>query len=268
MLILSGVLALAGLAWLARRKRGGDPAARLAAAAANRLPPHRQDWGRAMAAELAQVQGRARRWRFTVGVLRVALFPPPRHRGRVLAVGCAGLTAAAAATVAAAREVPSMAVFAAALGLLLCGYATVITARWHRPRPTVARVLVGGLALTGVAAAVATVARTAVAYPAATTDRTHVFSVLFAAALAGYLAVALGPFWAAGRRDTALWWALAGGLASGAAWAFTAVAAVTSTGGSAPALAPAVAVATLAVSAGAAAATRSRPAGSGRACSP
>jgi hypothetical protein len=130
--VLLAVLVVAGLMWLSRRK-GGDPAARIAAMAASWLPPHRQEWGRAMAAEPAQVHERARRWRFTAGVLRVALFPPARRRAPVLIVACSGLAAAAAATVAAVSEVPGMSVFAAALGLLLCGYATVVTSRWQRP---------------------------------------------------------------------------------------------------------------------------------------
>jgi len=267
MVILLGVLALAGLVWLARRKRGGDPAARLAAVAVSHLPPHRQDWGRAMAAELTQVDGRASRWRFTAGVLRVALFPPPRHRARVLIVSCAGLVAAAAATMAAAREAPSLSVFTAVLGLLLCGYATVVVSRSHRLQPSVPRVAVGAVALAGVAAAVAAVVRIAVAYPAATTDRTHVFSVLFALALAGCLALALSPVGRAGSTDlsapadTVLWWALAGALACGAGWAAVAVTTPVIRDGTSAVLWPVGAAATLAVSAGAAATTRSRLSG-------
>jgi hypothetical protein len=267
MVILLGVLVLAGLIWLARRKRGGDPAARLAAVAASHLPPHRQDWGRAMAAELTQVHGRASRWRFTAGVLRVALFPPPRHRARVLIVACAGLLAAAAATMAAAREAPSLSVFTAVLGLLLCGYATVAASRSHRLRPTVPRVAVGAVALAGVVAAVAAVVRIAVAYPAATTDRTHVFSVLFALALTGCVALALRPVSRAGSTtpsapaDTVLWWALAGALASGAGWAAVAVTTPVIRDATSAVLWPVGAAAALAVSAGAAATTRSRLAG-------
>jgi hypothetical protein len=130
-MVILAILALSALVWLAVRKgRGGpavkpgsdpaaksgrDPAARVVAVAATWLPPQRQEWGMAMAAELAQVRGPAQRWRFAAGVLRVALFPPLRHRARVLVVACAGLAAAAAATVAAASEVPGMSVFAAVL---------------------------------------------------------------------------------------------------------------------------------------------------------
>lgn len=124
-----------------------------------------------------------------------------------------------------------------------------------------ARVLLGTLALAGVAVAVATVARVAVAYPAATADPTHAFSVLFAVTLTGYLAAAFGPFQLGDQPDTALWWALGGALASGAAWTASALATPVTAGMPAAFMSPAAAVATLAVSAGAAAATRSRPAG-------
>jgi len=231
MVVTFAALAVTGLALLLRRTGGGDTPARIAAVAANRLPAHRQDWGRAMAAELTQVSGRARRWQFVAGVLRVMLFPPPRHPARVLAAAFGGLLAAVGATVAAATEVPSLSVFAAVAGLLLGGYATVAASRAHRLRPTVPRVAVGAVALAGVAAAVAAVVRIAVAYPAATIDSTHVFSVLFALALTGCLALALSPVSRAGPVDPAspanavLWWALAGALASGAG--LTAVAVTT-----------------------------------------
>ena len=276
-MVTLAILALSALVWLTVRKRrggpavkpgndpvakpGDDPAARVVAVAATWLPPQRREWGMAMAAELAQVRGPARRWRFTAGVLRVALFPPSRHRARVLAVACAGLAAAAAATVAAASAVPGMSVFTAVLGLLLCGYATAVAARWRRPRPTVPRVLVGAAALAGVTAAVTTVARIAVACPAAVTDRTHVLSVVAALSLAGYLALALRPVRLGRHPDAALWWALGGALASGAAWSAVVLAAPAT--GILPVgfMPPAGALAVLATSAGAAAATRDRLAG-------
>ena len=267
MVVTLAALAVIGLAWLLRRSRSGDTPARIAAVAANRLPAHRQDWGMAMAAELTQVSGRARRWQFAAGLLRVMLFPPSRHPARVLAAALGGLLAAVGATVAAATEVPSMSVFAAAAGLLLGGYATVAASRSHRLRPTVPRVAVGAVALAGVAAAVAAVVRIAVAYPAATTDRTHVFSVLFALALTGCVALALSPVGRAGPKDlsasadTVLWWSLAGVLASGAGWAAVAVTTPATTGGTSALVWPVGTAATLAISAGAAATTRSRLAG-------
>jgi hypothetical protein len=265
MAVSLAVLIMVGLVWLLRRRGdgggSGDRAAWITSAAARRLPAHRLDWGRAMAAELAHVHGRARRWWFTAGVLRVVLFPPSRHPARAGAVALAGLAATVAATVAAVREVPTMSVFAAVLGLLLCGYATMVTSRSHGLRPTAPRVIVGAVALAGVAAAIGTVARIAVTYPAATVDRTHVVSVLFALALAGCLALALGPLRLGDRPDTALWWALGGALASGAAEIAAVMNAQAAATGSAPFALPAVAAVTLATSAGAAAATRSALAG-------
>jgi len=267
MVVTFAALAVTGLALLLRRTGGGDTPARIAAVAANRLPAHRQDWGRAMAAELTQVSGRARRWQFVAGVLRVMLFPPPRHPARVLAAAFGGLLAAVGATVAAATEVPSLSVFAAVAGLLLGGYATVAASRAHRLRPTVPRVAVGAVALAGVAASVAAVVRIAVAYPAATIDSTHVFSVLFALALTGCLALALSPVSRAGPVDPAspanavLSWALAGALASGAGLTAVAVTTPVTTDGTTSLLWPAGAAATLAVSAGAAATTRNRLSG-------
>ena len=257
------VLVAAGLLWLFGGKGDADAPARIAAAAASQLPAHRRDWGRAMAAELTHIHGRARRWQFAAGVLRVVLFPPPRRRNRALLVAAAGLMAAAAATVAAASEVPGLAVFVAVLGLLLSGYAMAVTSRSPRARPTAPRVMVGVVALGGVAAAVATVVRIAAAHPAATTDDTHVFSILFALMLTGYLAFALTPPRLGGHAnsDTVLWWALAGALASGVIWTAAALTMPPTAMGVIGYLSPVAAAATLAASAGASVAARSRRAG-------
>jgi hypothetical protein len=114
-LVVLAVLLVAGLLWLLRGGSGSDAPARIVTVAAALLPEHRRDWGRAMAAELAQIHGRGRGWRFAAGAVRVALLPPPWRRNRVLAVALARLAAAAGATVAAASEVRGLSVFAAAL---------------------------------------------------------------------------------------------------------------------------------------------------------
>jgi hypothetical protein len=49
---------------------------RLLAAVVRQMPADRREWGKAMLAELAQVEGAAGRWSFAIGCLRVALFPP------------------------------------------------------------------------------------------------------------------------------------------------------------------------------------------------
>lgn len=258
--LVLAVVMVAGLAWMLRGNDRDAPA-RIVAIAAHLLPAHRREWGRAMTAELARIHGRSPRWRFTAGVLRVVVFPPSGHRNRVLAVAVVGLTAAAAATVAAARDVPSLSLFTAVLGLLLSGYATVVTARTERPRLRVPRAIAGALALAGVGAAVATVTAVAAAHPAATTDGTHVFSVLFALILTGYLALALTPPRRGGHTDTTLWWALACALACGAAWSVKALTTPVTPEGITGYLSPAAIAATLVASIGASAATRSRQAG-------
>jgi len=56
------------------------------------LPAARRDWGRAMRAELATLDGAAERWRFALGCTRAAMLPGPTGRaaGRSLALVGAG----------------------------------------------------------------------------------------------------------------------------------------------------------------------------------
>jgi hypothetical protein len=260
MVILLALLAAAGLAWLLGMDDPEAPA-RIVNAAANWLPAHRRDWGRAMAAELPQIYGRARRWQFTASVLRVVLFPPPRHRHRVVAVCLTGLGVTAGATVAAASEVPSLSVFVAVLGLLLCGYATAVVSRSPCPRRTAPRALVGAVALVGVTAAVVAVVRIMAAHPAATTGHSHVFSALFALILTGYLAFALTPPRLGRHTNTVLWWALGGALASAAVWTAAALTTPVTIDVITGYLWPAGATATLAASIGASLSTRKMLAG-------
>jgi hypothetical protein len=213
-LVLVAVLATAVALGVRRGRPDGDVPARIMAAAANSLPAHRRDWGCAMIAELAQLRGPARRWRFALSALRVVLLLPPGRRRPVLATALAGLLATVAVTAAAAAEIPGLAVAAAVLGLLLCGYATARASRPGRARWTAPGVAVAALAVAGTAAVVVSVTRIVAAHPAAAADGTHLFSVLFALALASCLAVALTP--TDDRR--VLSWALGAALAGGAAW--------------------------------------------------
>jgi hypothetical protein len=269
-LIFLAILVVVGVIfWRATRNsttrnsttRGGhggshnDAPARIVAAASARLPEGQGDWGRAMAAELTQVQGRGRRWRFAAGVLRVVVFPPPRYPGRVLVVAAVGLAVAVAATVLATREVPTIAVFTAVFGLLLAVGATVVAARAAWNRPGVARVAVGMVAAAGIAGTVVSAVRVAWLHPSATADGTHVYSVAFAVVLTGYLAIALARPRLGDRTDTVLWWALAGALVTAACWIVEAVVAPVPADGVEPFAPLASVVATLLVSAGAAART-------------
>ncbi len=45
------------------------------------LPKEREEWGRAMSAELAEVRGQTTRWWFALGAARTALFPPQGRTG-------------------------------------------------------------------------------------------------------------------------------------------------------------------------------------------
>ncbi len=63
-----------------------DIPSRLLAAVVARMPDDRREWGNAMLAELAQLQGPVCRWNFTVSCLRVALFPPAKHEPNPLAM--------------------------------------------------------------------------------------------------------------------------------------------------------------------------------------
>ena len=62
-----------GLPLVVRVARDSDRAALLLAVAVRGLPPERAHWGRAMLAELCQIQGGRVRWRFSLGCARTAI---------------------------------------------------------------------------------------------------------------------------------------------------------------------------------------------------
>lgn len=205
------VIAVIAVALLCGRGGPGlDLPERIVLAATHRLPPNRQSWGQALVAELAAVGGRVPRWRFAVGVLRIALFPPASKPTAVRATATVSVAATVVASVAAVRLVPTLSVFVAALGLLTSGYAIAIACR--RPRVSIDRIQLaaGAMALTGVLAVIGTVIAVAVTDPAATRDRTHVFSVVLAAALCGYLVAGLSMTAMGSAGPVALGGAIAG----------------------------------------------------------
>jgi hypothetical protein len=255
--LLLALLIVAGVVVLARRGRpGADGPTRLVSAAVNRLPADRRDWGQAMLAEVAQVPTRPARWRFALGVLWVALFPPTRSRARVAAVAIGSLVLAVGTTVLANQELPTLTVFVAVLTVLLCAYLTVMSARWLRPQWTLSSVLVGVIAVAGIAGTIATMVWTALAHPAAVADPTHAYSIVFAVLLVAYLAFALASPQLGGDLSTMRWWAITGGLASGAVWVAVAFAAPAAAGTVVRLISPVGAATVLAVSVGAAAASR------------
>jgi len=90
-----------------------DPPGRLLAAAVATLPDHRREWGMAMHAELAEVQGRSARWQFALSSARAALRLAPLGGWPALAL-VTGVVAAAVAAAGPAVEaaVPGLGVFA------------------------------------------------------------------------------------------------------------------------------------------------------------
>ena len=261
-LVVTVVILVAGAVILARRGGAeGDAPERLAALAASQLPAERRDWGLAMAAELTDVRGQVPRWRFACGMLRIALFPPVRHRIAVLTVATAGLAVAVAGTLLAANAVPTMAAFTAALGLLLGGYATMVAWRWRSGQPPLPHLVAGGAALAGASAAVTAAVRIAIARPAATADGTHLFAILFAVELTGCLSLVLTPPRLGSHSRTVLWGALAGALACTAAWVIIALAGQFSTEQVTGYFSPVSAAAVLVVTSCVAASSRSMPAG-------
>lgn len=263
LLALLAVLLIAGVMWQ-RRSRGDtdtDTPQRIVTTAMHLMPPPRRDWGQAMIAELAQITRPADRWRFTAGVVRVVVFPPPPRPRRVLAVAITGALVVAAATATAARQVPGIAVFVAVFGLLVCGYATVAVARSQRPQRGLPHVIVAVTAVAGLSATI-TVVAVSVAHPAATVDHTHhVVTILFALILTGYLALATSPSRLSGNTDAALWWALGAALAGAAVWTVLALTTPLGSEGVAGFLEPVGAAVTLTAAIGATATTRSRRAG-------
>lgn len=216
-IVILAILAVAGVYHLLpalHGKDGRDAPARIVTLAAALFPARRRDWGKALAAELAQVRGRASRWQFAAGVLRVVMFPPARHPGRAAAAAVAGLAVTAAATAAAAIEVPAVSVFVAVLALLLCGCATAVTSRSLPPRLTDPYAAIAAMALTAAAASVTGLVWIAAVHPAAASDPRRIFSVLLALILTAYLAAALIPP-RGGGSAIMLRWALAGTLTCG-----------------------------------------------------
>jgi hypothetical protein len=96
------------------------------------LPERRREWGRAMLAELAEVEGRSARWRFALSSVGVMLRLPPAGGWPVLAL-VAGVVVAsvAAAGPAVGAAVPGLRVFAVSFTLAPhLGAAAVVFAAW------------------------------------------------------------------------------------------------------------------------------------------
>jgi hypothetical protein len=214
-LIVLAVRAVRRLRHTVRSAEGRDAPARLLATAVRRLPADRGPWGRAMLTELAEVPAGAQRWRFALGCVRVALFPP--RPGGVPGWVAVALVAAVAATTGWAVHalLPAMQVFAVAFVLLVGAYAAVAAVLPGARPPDGQRLTVTGLMLLGVAAVIVATSYTALAHPAAASDPTHLFSVILAVTLAGYVGLA---FTQPGRSGPALRYGGGAALLSAVVW--------------------------------------------------
>jgi hypothetical protein len=181
--------------WPGSRVSAMDPPGRLLAAAVAALPERRREWGRAMLAELAEVQGRSARWRFALSSVGAMLWLPPAGGWPVPAV-VAGVVVAsvAAAGPAVGAAVPGLRVFAVTFTGLVGAMVVLAVVHWRRPRLAVPAptVLVTG----GVAAAIAVTVIFLRREPAAAEYLPPPAAVYLAVVLAGCLWVALAaPRW-------------------------------------------------------------------------
>jgi hypothetical protein len=172
-----------------------DLPGRLLAAAVAALPERRRAWGRAMTAELAEVQGRSARWRFALSSVRATLWLPPAGGWPVLAlVTGVVVVATTAAGPAVGAAVPGLKVFTVTFTALVGAMAVLAVARSPRPRlrlpvPTV-------LVTAGVAASIAATVIFLRREPAAAQYLPPPAAMYLAAVLAGCLWVALAsPRW-------------------------------------------------------------------------
>jgi hypothetical protein len=122
----------------ARRGSPGDPARALLALACHHLPDDRVDWGRAMIAELDNLDHAAARWRFTLGGVRAAALARLTGRGTghpgvtTLMLGilaCAALVVTALVAYPALRADRNILLFLVVMVVILGGYAGLARAR-------------------------------------------------------------------------------------------------------------------------------------------
>lgn len=169
-----------------------DPPGQLLDLAVATLPHQRREWGAAMAAELAEVPGRAERWRFALSCARAALWPPPTGRRPVLAL-VVGLVVLAVATAESVVDdaVPGMATFAMAFVALVGGLVLIGVVRSRRPlRPAPVPALLGVGCL---AACLISTATFLLRHPTAAHHLTSPWAVYLAVVLTGCLWIAVAP---------------------------------------------------------------------------
>jgi hypothetical protein len=174
-----------------------DPPGRLLAAAVAALPERRRAWGRAMTAELAEVQGRSARWRFALSSVRATLWLPPAGGWPVLALVTGVVVAATtAAGPAVGAAVPGLRVFAVSFTGLGGAMVVLAVARLRRPRLRLPAPAPTVLVIGGVAASIAATVIFLRREPTAAEYLPPAAVIYLAAVLAGCLWVALAsPRW-------------------------------------------------------------------------
>jgi hypothetical protein len=177
-----------------------DAPARLLAAVVSWLPSGRVDWGRAMLAELDQVEGSSSRWHFAIGCVRVTAAGIVRG-GRPSWVATAAIGAVAAGIgVAIGLISTQLRVFGLLLagGVAACAWLAVMRARRADRSQPAASVLSRVVVLVGVFGSVVASMYGVVHFPRAGSDSSHVYAVFFAAMLVGYLWLVVSPPTSAG----------------------------------------------------------------------
>jgi hypothetical protein len=166
------------------------------AAAVAALPERRREWGRAMTAELAEVQGRSARWRFALSSARAALWLPPAGGWPLLGLVTGVVMATTAAGPAVGAAVPGLRVFAVSFTALVGAMAVLAVARSRRLRPRLPAPAPTVLVTGAVAAAIAVTVIFLRREPAAAQYLPPAAAVYLAAVLAGCLWIALAsPRW-------------------------------------------------------------------------
>ena len=201
------------LSWTRRGLPAPDLPAAVLSSAVLALPATHRPWGEAMKAELAEIRGSAQRWSFALGCARAALLaprpasPPWAAPAVIATAGTVGL--------AAHVLVPAGQVFAMTLTALAGRYLTTLTAERRRIRHgtvicvTMIAALVGCLVV---------VYEVTVTYPVALRDPSHLYAVLLASLLTGYLYMAITPPAFTTRFRDTRWLALGAAIASAVAW--------------------------------------------------
>lgn len=170
-----------------------DGPARLLAAAVVTLPENRHEWGEAMMAELTHVQSHSARWWFSAGCARAAMFPPLNGSMPTVVVGALAVAAVVTAGPAVSYALPAMQIFAVTFVALVGTLATFAVARSRLARRALPGPTIATAGVAGVAGCIALTAYFLIKHPTAGEQLAPTTAVVFAAALAGCLWLALIP---------------------------------------------------------------------------